>query len=145
MCLGIPGRVIQTDSEHGVLMGRVDFGGVPDADIGQAGNADALGHVLGDVVRHRVDIKRLARVNDLLSPDRPGINGLMAEPELPRQGGEEVVLEFGDRLQEEVGDGGDRTADDCPQDDQPDVVPTPEQLGRIGSGLPPPLDSPMPT
>jgi hydrogenase expression/formation protein HypC len=28
MCLGIPGRVIETYSEHDVLMGKVDFGGV---------------------------------------------------------------------------------------------------------------------
>jgi hydrogenase expression/formation protein HypC len=28
MCLGIPGRVVDTYREHDVLMGRVDFGGV---------------------------------------------------------------------------------------------------------------------
>jgi hydrogenase expression/formation protein HypC len=28
MCLGIPGRVIDTYREHDVLMGKVDFGGV---------------------------------------------------------------------------------------------------------------------
>jgi hydrogenase expression/formation protein HypC len=28
MCLGIPGRVIETFHEHEILMGRVDFGGV---------------------------------------------------------------------------------------------------------------------
>ena len=28
MCLGIPGRVIETYREHEVLMGKVDFGGV---------------------------------------------------------------------------------------------------------------------
>ena len=28
MCLGIPGRVIETYREHDVLMGRVDFSGV---------------------------------------------------------------------------------------------------------------------
>ena len=28
MCLGIPGRVVETYREHGVLMGKVDFGGV---------------------------------------------------------------------------------------------------------------------
>src|SRR5262245_12059890 len=28
MCLGVPGRVIQTYREHDVLMGKVDFGGV---------------------------------------------------------------------------------------------------------------------
>jgi len=28
MCLGIPGRVVETDYEHGLLMGKVDFGGV---------------------------------------------------------------------------------------------------------------------
>ena len=28
MCLGIPGKVIETRREHDVLMGKVDFGGV---------------------------------------------------------------------------------------------------------------------
>jgi hydrogenase expression/formation protein HypC len=28
MCLGIPGKVVETYSEHDVLMGKVDFGGV---------------------------------------------------------------------------------------------------------------------
>lgn len=28
MCLGVPGRVIETFCEGGLLMGRVDFGGV---------------------------------------------------------------------------------------------------------------------
>ena len=28
MCLGIPGKVVATDREHDVLMGKVDFGGV---------------------------------------------------------------------------------------------------------------------
>jgi len=28
MCLGIPGKVVETHREHGVLMGRVDFSGV---------------------------------------------------------------------------------------------------------------------
>ena len=28
MCLGIPGRVVETSREHDVLMGKVDFGGV---------------------------------------------------------------------------------------------------------------------
>ena len=28
MCLGIPGKVIETYEEHDVLMGKVDFGGV---------------------------------------------------------------------------------------------------------------------
>ncbi len=28
MCLGIPGKVTETYTEHGVLMGKVDFGGV---------------------------------------------------------------------------------------------------------------------
>jgi hydrogenase expression/formation protein HypC len=44
MCLGIPGRVVRTYSEHDVLMGKVDFGGVarsvclehvPDVAVGQ--------------------------------------------------------------------------------------------------------------
>jgi hydrogenase expression/formation protein HypC len=28
MCLGIPGKVVDTFKEHDVLMGKVDFGGV---------------------------------------------------------------------------------------------------------------------
>jgi len=28
MCLGIPGQVVEIYREHGVLMGRADFGGV---------------------------------------------------------------------------------------------------------------------
>jgi hydrogenase expression/formation protein HypC len=28
MCLGIPGKVVETYREHDVLMGRIDFGGV---------------------------------------------------------------------------------------------------------------------
>ena len=28
MCLGVPGRVVETYQEHEVLMGRVEFGGV---------------------------------------------------------------------------------------------------------------------
>lgn len=28
MCLGIPGRVVETYQEHDILMGKVDFGGV---------------------------------------------------------------------------------------------------------------------
>ena len=44
MCLGIPGKVIDTYEEHDVLMGKVDFGGVfsrvclehvPDVQLGQ--------------------------------------------------------------------------------------------------------------
>jgi hydrogenase expression/formation protein HypC len=44
MCLGIPGKVVETYREHDVLMGKVEFGGVckrvclehvPDVKIGQ--------------------------------------------------------------------------------------------------------------
>ena len=28
MCLGIPGKVVDTFRDHGILMGKVDFGGV---------------------------------------------------------------------------------------------------------------------
>ncbi|GAA5509629.1 HypC/HybG/HupF family hydrogenase formation chaperone [Novipirellula caenicola] len=44
MCLGIPGRVVETFIEHDVMMGKVDFGGVfkqvclnltPDAEVGK--------------------------------------------------------------------------------------------------------------
>jgi hydrogenase expression/formation protein HypC len=44
MCLGVPGRVVDVAEEAGVLMGRVDFGGVarkvclshvPDVQVGE--------------------------------------------------------------------------------------------------------------
>lgn len=44
MCLGIPGKVVETSREHDMLMGKVDFGGVfkqvclehvPEVEIGQ--------------------------------------------------------------------------------------------------------------
>jgi hydrogenase expression/formation protein HypC len=28
VCLGVPGRVVELEEEHGILMGKVDFGGV---------------------------------------------------------------------------------------------------------------------
>ncbi len=28
MCLGVPGKVVETYREHDVLMGKIDFGGV---------------------------------------------------------------------------------------------------------------------
>ena len=28
MCLGIPGRIVETYQEHGLLMGKIDFTGV---------------------------------------------------------------------------------------------------------------------
>jgi hydrogenase expression/formation protein HypC len=28
MCLGVPGKVVEKYHEHGVLMGKIDFGGV---------------------------------------------------------------------------------------------------------------------
>jgi hydrogenase expression/formation protein HypC len=44
MCLGIPGRVVETYEDHGILMGKVDFDGVmkrvclahvPDVKVGE--------------------------------------------------------------------------------------------------------------
>lgn len=44
MCLGVPGKILETYHEHGMFMGKVDFGGVfksvclehtPDAHSGQ--------------------------------------------------------------------------------------------------------------
>lgn len=43
MCLGVPGRLVEAFEEHGLLMGKVEFGGVartvclehlPDAQVG---------------------------------------------------------------------------------------------------------------
>ncbi len=28
MCLGVPGKVVERYQEHGVLMGKIDFGGI---------------------------------------------------------------------------------------------------------------------
>ena len=44
MCLGIPGKIVETYLDQGLMMGKVDFGGVfkrvclahtPDAELGQ--------------------------------------------------------------------------------------------------------------
>ncbi|OWK45314.1 HypC/HybG/HupF family hydrogenase formation chaperone [Fimbriiglobus ruber] len=44
MCLSVPGKVVETYHEHGVLMGKIDFGGVrkaaclehvPDVTVGE--------------------------------------------------------------------------------------------------------------
>lgn len=69
MCLGIPGRVVETYREHDVLMAKVDFGGV--------GKRACLEHVpeakVGDYVLvhvgfalSRIDEAEARRVFELL-------------------------------------------------------------------------------
>jgi hydrogenase expression/formation protein HypC len=69
VCLGIPGRVVETYREHDVLMGKVDFGGVakrvclehvPDASPGEY----VLVHV--GFALARIDEAEAQRVFDFL-------------------------------------------------------------------------------
>jgi hydrogenase expression/formation protein HypC len=81
MCLSVPGRVIETYHEHGVLMGKVDFGGVrkaaclehvPDAVPGEY----VLVHVgfalskLDEAEAHRVFalLEELGQLSELAEP-----------------------------------------------------------------------------
>jgi hydrogenase expression/formation protein HypC len=69
MCLGVPGRVVDVAEEEGVLMGRVDFGGVarkvclahvPDIQVGEY----VLVHV--GFALSRLDEEEAKRVYELL-------------------------------------------------------------------------------
>ena len=69
MCLGIPGRVVETYHEHDVLMGKIDFGGVtkraclehvPDVQIGEF----VLVHV--GFALARIDAEEARRVFEFL-------------------------------------------------------------------------------
>ncbi len=70
MCLGIPGKLIETYEEHGVLMGKIDFGGVcrhaclehvPEAQPGEY----VLVHV--GFALSRIDEQEAQRVFELLA------------------------------------------------------------------------------
>ena len=70
MCLGVPGKVVETFREHDVLMGKIDFGGVlkrvclehvPDVRPGEY----VLVHV--GFALSRIDEAEAARVFALLS------------------------------------------------------------------------------
>lgn len=70
MCLGIPGRVVETYQEHGLLMGKIDFSGVakraclehvPEVKIGEY----VMVHV--GFALARIDEAEAARVLDFLS------------------------------------------------------------------------------
>jgi hydrogenase expression/formation protein HypC len=70
MCLGIPGKVAETYTEHGVLMGKVDFGGVskrvclehvPEAGVGDY----VLVHV--GFALSRIDAEEADRVFEFLA------------------------------------------------------------------------------
>jgi hydrogenase expression/formation protein HypC len=85
MCLGIPGKVVEVFREHGLLMGRVDFGGVrkrvcfeyiPDVAVGEY----ALVHV--GFALTRLDEAEAARVFALLTE--------LGEAAELREGGDEV-------------------------------------------------------
>ena len=69
MCLGIPGRVVSRETEDGLLMGRVDFGGVarnvclehvPDVAVGEY----VLVHV--GFALSRIDAAEAQKIFDLL-------------------------------------------------------------------------------
>lgn len=84
MCLGIPGQIVSTYSEHGVRMGKVDFGGVarrvclehvPEAQPGEY----VLVHV--GFALSRIDAVEAQRVFDFLA----GINQL-DEIQVPEKG-----------------------------------------------------------
>ncbi|MCE9529625.1 MAG: HypC/HybG/HupF family hydrogenase formation chaperone [Planctomycetes bacterium] len=69
MCLGVPGKVVETSREHDMLMGKVDFGGVfkrvcleyvPDVRIGEY----VIVHV--GFALNKVDEAEAQRVFDLL-------------------------------------------------------------------------------
>lgn len=82
MCLGVPGKVVERYHEHGVLMGKIDFGGVrkaaclehvPEAAIGEY----VLVHVgfalsrLDEAEARRVFtlLEELGRLDDLGEPE----------------------------------------------------------------------------
>ena len=69
MCLGIPGRVLSRETEDGLLMGRIDFGGVarkvclehvPDVVIGEY----VLVHV--GFALSKIDAAEAQKIFDLL-------------------------------------------------------------------------------
>ena len=85
MCLGIPGKVVEVFREHGLLMGRVEFGGVrkrvcfeyiPDITVGEY----ALVHV--GFALTRLDEAEADRVFALLAE--------LGEAAELREGGDEV-------------------------------------------------------
>jgi hydrogenase expression/formation protein HypC len=86
MCLGIPGRVTETYPEHGVRMGKVEFGGVvkrvclehvPEAAVGDY----VLVHV--GFALTRLDEEEARRVFELLA-EMNQLDELQAPDEAPR-------------------------------------------------------------
>ena len=82
MCLGVPGRVVSRDAEDGLLMGRVDFGGVarkvclehvPDVEIGEY----VLVHV--GFALSKIDAAEAKKIFDLLI-ELDQLSELEAEP-----------------------------------------------------------------
>ncbi|MBI3461990.1 MAG: HypC/HybG/HupF family hydrogenase formation chaperone [Planctomycetes bacterium] len=88
MCLGIPGRVIETYREHDILLGKVDFDGVvkrvclelvPDIRVGEY----AVIHV-GFAIS-RIDEVEAKRIFELLADmDELGDLGVRGPDEIPR-------------------------------------------------------------
>jgi hydrogenase expression/formation protein HypC len=86
MCLGIPGRVLQTFHQHDVLMGKVDFGGVckqvclehvPQVRIGQyvlVHVGFALSMIDEDEARQVFEfLDRMNQLDELAVPGAPGV------------------------------------------------------------------------
>jgi hydrogenase expression/formation protein HypC len=70
MCLGVPGKVVETYHEHGLLMAKIDFGGVRKAacleHVPEAAPGDyVLVHV--GFALSRLDEAEARRVFDLLA------------------------------------------------------------------------------
>jgi len=79
MCLGVPGKIIEIYKENGILMGKVDFGGVireacleyvPDAKLGDYTLIHvgfALNHISEQEAQETLDLLRqIADVGDEL-------------------------------------------------------------------------------
>jgi hydrogenase expression/formation protein HypC len=84
MCLAIPGKVIEVYEDHGLRMGRVDFGGtvrraclehVPEAELGDyvlVHVGFALSRVDPDEARRTYDLlEELGQLGELEAPDPP--------------------------------------------------------------------------
>ncbi len=93
MCLGVPGRVLETREEHGVLMATVDFGGVtksvclayaPDAAVGDYVIVHA-GFAIArlDEQAAAESLALFAELGALAEPGRTGVDGAATDEEAP--------------------------------------------------------------
>lgn len=88
MCLGVPGKVIETYHEHGVLMGKIDFGGVrKSACLEHILNVEIGEYVLVHVgfALSKLDEAEAARVFALLEE-----LGQLEELDTPQEPGDEI-------------------------------------------------------